>query len=553
MPPVPTLLCVPIMVDEVDAALADARAARDLGADIVEFRIDRLFQGEGDADGLRAVLRLCAESALPCVVTCRSAAEGGEYDGDEAARVALYERIGSADVGKKEHPPRYVDLEFAAYERSANLRQKVHLGVAHPNQQRDVTTGLILSAHDFSGRPANLSRLIASMRANEAASVLKFAWRARSLRDNVEAFEVLRERDRPTIALAMGEFGLMSRVLAPKFGGFLTFASLRDTSATAPGQPTVRELLDLYRFRSIGAETRVYGVIGWPLGQSLSPLVHNAGFEAAGFDGVYLPLPVAEGWEPFKATVLSLLDAPWLGWRGASVTIPHKLNLLRLAREDSSRRWSVDPLAERVGAANTLVVNADGSCAVSNTDVRGVVAPACAAFGGGDGLRGRRAVVLGAGGAARAACVGLAEAGMAVVVTARDDAKSARLADELKESRRSGEEVVAAPWAGREGLTADLWVNCTPLGMKGEREGEMAADPAKLVPANNGAVLFDTVYNPGRTAWLSAADDAGLRTVAGLEMFVEQAGAQFEAWTGRAAPSALFRRVVTETLGLTGP
>src|SRR5690606_19726454 len=130
------------------------------------------------------------------------------------------------------------------------------------------------------------------MHQERAPRVLKIAYRARSLRDNIDLFELLASRDRPTIALGMGEFGLMSRVLAGKFGGFLTFAGVRARGATAPGQQSLRELLDLYRFRSIGPQTRVYGVIGYPVAQSLSPSIHNAGFEALGHDGVYLPLPI---------------------------------------------------------------------------------------------------------------------------------------------------------------------------------------------------------------------------------------------------------------------
>ncbi len=543
------------MVDDPGAALGDAALARDLGADLVEFRVDRLFQGEGDADGLAAALRLCRESPLPCIVTCRAAAEGGEYDGEDAARIALYERLGAADPARDEHPPRYVDLEFATYSRSANLRQKVHLGVDHPGQQRDVATGLILSTHDFTGRPANLSRLVASMQGEPAPSVLKFAWKARSLRDNLEAFELLRERDRPTIALAMGEFGLMSRVLAPKFGGFLTFASLRDSSTTAPGQPTVRELLGRYRFRAIGPATRVFGVIGWPVAHSISPHVHNAGFEAIGFDGVYLPMPVAEGWESFKATLLSLLDARWLDLRGVSVTIPHKKNLLRLAREDRTRRWVIDPLADRAGAANTVVVNDDGSCAVLNTDIGGILVPALGAFGGGPGaLREKRALILGAGGAARAAGVALAGAGARVSITARDAARAGELVEQLKESQRSGEKIGPVPWEGRCAERADLVVNCTPIGMSGGAQPqEQPADAALIARASPSGVLFDTVYNPSLTPWLRAGAAAGLRTVGGLEMFVTQAAAQFEAWTSAPAPVTLFRRAAGETLGLTGP
>lgn len=155
-----TLLCVPILVHDAQSALADAAAARDHGADIVEFRVDACFSGSGDEAETHDMLRLAAESPLPCIITCRPTWEGGHYDGPEDARVALFERLGTGDS-----PPAYIDAELAAYTRSANLRQKVNLAVDHPKQVRPVATRLILSMHDFDGRPADLSRRLAAMRA----------------------------------------------------------------------------------------------------------------------------------------------------------------------------------------------------------------------------------------------------------------------------------------------------------------------------------------------------------------------------------------------------
>src|SRR5690349_14457802 len=136
------------MVQDEESALADARAAKDAGADLVEFRIDDVFSGSGDETEDKLVLRLVGQSPCPCIVTCRSALEGGHYDGDEMARVSLYERLGTA-AGAGELPPRYLDIEYSAYGRSANIRQKVNLAVDHPAQVRDLRTSLILSMHDF--------------------------------------------------------------------------------------------------------------------------------------------------------------------------------------------------------------------------------------------------------------------------------------------------------------------------------------------------------------------------------------------------------------------
>lgn len=545
-----TLLCVPIAGDDADAMLDDARAAKTAGADIVEFRVDRLFEGEGDEPGLRAALRLVREAPLPCIVTCRSASEGGEYDGDDAARLSLYEALGAAD-----HPPRYVDLEHAVYTRSANLRQKAHLAVDHPGQLRDLRTRLILSAHDFKGRPADLTRRLAAMQAEEAAAVVKIAFRARSVRDNLEVFDLLAERVKPMIALAMGEEGLLSRVLAPKFGAFLTFASLRPGAGTAPGQPTIHDLLALYHFRGVGPATKVYGVIGFPVGHSLSPLIHNAGFRAPGVehDGVYLPLPVPPEWEHFKATTLDLLHHPRLDFRGASVTIPHKEHLVRLAREQG---WEMDALSADTGAANTIVsAGPGGPIRVMNTD--GPAAAACLGRALG-WLRDRRIAVIGAGGVARGVTAALVREGAVVAMHARRKEQAERLVADLRpiwdgpgardRAEKPGK-AVAAPWEKLCGSCCEAFINCTPMGMAGGPAPDASAIPeAEFDHIPQGAVLMDTVYNPVRTPMLEHALGHNLPIVDGVSMFVRQAAAQFEAWTGRDAPIALFERLTRERL-----
>lgn len=544
-----TLLCVSIMVENPHEALDDALLARAKGAELVEYRIDSIFHGDDDEAGARTVEMLVAESPLPCIITCRPVSEsggtggGGGYDGDDASRIALFQKLGALD-----HPPRYLDIELATLTRSANLRQKVLLAVEHDTQPRDLSTSLILSVHDFEQRPPDLFKKLAALRAEPAARIHKIAWRARSLRDNLELFEILRERDRPTIALGMGEFGLMSRVLTPKFGGFLTFAALRDESATAPGQPTIDDLLNLYRFRSINKQTRVYGVIGWPVAHSASPHIHNAGFEALGVNAVYLPLPVIEGWESFKATLGALLDDPHLDFSGASVTSPHKEHLLRFAREDQSRDWTIDPIAQRIGAANTLVVSPDGECSVHNTDAEGVLAPLRERLGA---LEGRRIGVIGAGGAARAAAVALADAGATILIHNRTHERAAALAAHINalDGPHQGHAATASP---DDLASCEVVVNATPIGMKTSADAgapDRSPLPDAVLDALPGtAIVFDTVYNPADTPLLRSASERGLTTIPGAEMFITQAALQSRLWTGREPPISLFRRVLAETI-----
>ncbi|GAB5495555.1 MAG: shikimate dehydrogenase [Phycisphaerales bacterium] len=559
----PTLVCVPIPVDDIERALADANQAKLLGADLVELRIDSYFPGsEGDEEDARRVAELqglIADCPLPAILTCRSAEEGGDYDGDEVDRVSMLEKL----CVNTDHPPAYLDFELASYQRSANIRQKINLCVDHPKQERDVRTRLILSMHDFDGRPKDLMRKLADAWGEPAASVVKFAFRARSIRDNLEIFEILRDAPKPTIGLGMGEFGLMSRVLAPKFGGFLTFASLRDETATAPGQPTISDLLGMYRFRSISKDTKLYGVIGWPVSQSMSPLIHNAGFEARGWDGVYLPMPVAAGddqetnFHSFRSSLMELVESKIVDFKGASVTLPHKESLSTMAREHISDFWDDSDYGEvtQSGAANTLHMRAsDQSGAnserlVCNTDMRAIATLLGEKM---RGVSGKRIAVIGAGGAGRAAAYILTDRAAKVVVYNRTLDRAMEVVDDICTAMELEDrcDLSAATLDDLQESGCVAYINCTPVGMTGGPGPEGLSIPVhelagKLPPET---VFFDTVYNPIETPMLKAAREYGFRTIDGVEMFVRQAAAQFELWTGEKAPVQLFDRLVREKL-----
>lgn len=579
-----TLICVPVMVHSVEQAFAQALAAAEAGADIVEFRIDEFFSGDLEAPAggpHRTVLdleQLIGRSPLPVIFTCRAAAESGGfggYDGHEDARVSLYERLGAgAPSGlDRAHAPAYLDFEWAALARSANIRQKVRLAVRHDDQLRAVTPRLILSTHDFTGRPSDLSRRLLAMHTEDAASVVKVAFHARTLRDNLDIFDLLRERQRPMIALAMGEFGLLSRVLAPKFGAFLTFAALRPAATTAPGQPTVSDLLNLYRFRSIRPSTRVYGVVGWPVGHSLSPLVHNAAFERTGHDGVYVPLPIptsaAADQSPqaqsdddllFKTTLLSLLEHEPLQLSGLSVTLPHKERLVRLAREQG---WHLDDGSKATGAANTLLVRRESAgvtISVVNTDIDAAVCLLRDALGS---LAGRSVAVVGAGGVGRAIAWGLASAGAHVHLFARNARNAHVAAADISATLPSGSGHIRSA-----SLLADThleghhaYVNATPVGMSGGPDPLGVPFIVRGATPSNAPVVFDTVYNPAITPLLALAAAPlgsptstrgtgwGCRTIDGVSMFVRQALAQSRLFTGSPLDLApLFDHLVRDRL-----
>ena len=222
--------------DEVDAALRRAADTAAAGARLIEWRIDELASEPSAASATR---RLVDESPIPSIVTCRTRSEGGGFDGSDELRGALLATVVGAD-----HPPRYVDIELAAFERSRTLRAVLEAAL-DSGRDRDVHTSLILSAHDFDRRPKDLLQKVQRMVSEPMCAVIKVAWHARSLRDNLEAFDLLAERRKPMIALCTGRFGLLSRVLAGKFGGLMTYAAQRRGDETASRQPTLDELVNL--------------------------------------------------------------------------------------------------------------------------------------------------------------------------------------------------------------------------------------------------------------------------------------------------------------------
>lgn len=534
-----TLVAVPIFVDapaDVPGGLARAESAVRSGARIIEWRVDRLAADPDTAAARSSLADLVRGSPAPCIVTCRPRWEGGRGEADEAARVALLEA-----AWRLEPPPKYVDVELAAYGGRAGPgpaggpRPAVSFRGTPPG---DEGPGLIVSRHDFDGRPADLLQCVEAMTRDPNCAVIKIAWTARSLRDNLEAFDLLSERRRPMIALCMGEFGLLSRALAPKFGGLITFASAERGAESAPGQPTIDELKGVYRFDAVGPGTSVYGVIGWPVGHSLGPRIHNAGFAHVGHDGVYLPLPIPPEYEHFKATVGALVDHPRLGFAGASVTLPHKEHLVRFVAERGGR---VEARAEEIGSANTLLVGRTGATACINTDAAAAVDAVRTRAGlSAEAMAALRVAVLGAGGVARAVVAAFGDAGADVVVFGRSDARARELAAALGEGRRRVR-------AGRPEEIArerfDVYVNCTPVGMAGGPDpGRSPLPPAVVL--DDSVTVFDTVYTPERTPLIREADARGARVVTGLDMFVRQAALQFEEWTGAEAPLQVFRDAI---------
>ena len=530
-----TFICVSIFVDaplDVPHAIARASDSVEQGARMIEWRLDALAE---HPEGLPAILELLEKSPAPCIATIRAEDEGGTWDGDEQTRISILEAMGVSD-----HPPAYFDLELAAWQRSANLRQKVRLAVDHAAQVRDLSARLVLSSHDFGGRPTNLLSRVADMVETEPCAVGKIVFTARSIRDNLEMFDLLAERQKPMIALCMGEYGEMSRILAPKFGGFLTFAASETGGATAPGQLTVRQLRERFRFDQIGPSTRVYGVVGHPVAHSLGPLVHNRGFDAVGMDAMYIPLPVAPGWESFKASLLQLIEQPGLDFGGCSVTLPHKEHLFRFVQEAGG---VVDDASRRIGAANTLAVLKDGSLACANTDADAAVRSLALGMGKLPAeLSGARVAVFGAGGVARAVTCGLLKVGAKVVIFNRTKSRAEAIRNDFE---ADGDVSVGGEFDAAAVSEFDAIINGTSVGMVGGDAADQSILP-RSVRLHDSITVMDTVYTPRMTPLLIKAQSDGARIVDGSAMFIAQAEAQFAIWTGMTAPQGLFGSVLSQ-------
>jgi 3-dehydroquinate dehydratase/shikimate dehydrogenase len=447
--------------------MAELTAARDAATrgDIVELRLD----GVADVD-IAGALR---DRRRPVIVTCRPAWEGGHFDASEEMRRALLSR--ALEAGAE-----FVDVEWRAC---------FDEGVARDPRRA------VVSLHDFQGVPDDLDSRARAMRQSGAATI-KIAVAAARLSDALPLLPIAKQGD--AVVIAMGDAGLPSRLLAARFGSKWTYAG----EAVAPGQIPASRMIDEFRFASVHPDTAIFGVVGSVGLHSMSPLMHNAAFEAAGIDAVYIPLRAAD-YEDF----LTFADA--LSVHGASVTIPFKLDALQAARD-------ADEITRRIGAANTLRRTSAGWEA-TNTDVAGFLAPLEVAYG--KSLAGSRAAVMGAGGAARAAVAALVSRGVQVTIYARRTVQAAEVAVACG--------ATVQPWPPAAG-SWDVLVNCTPLGGSSARND----NPLPGGPFD-GRLVYDLTYGDEETPLLREARAAGCLTLDGLPMLIAQAERQFEWWTGR--------------------
>lgn len=465
----------------------------------LEFRLDYLDKPLAALPKLKQFLS--ENTAVTAIATCRRTPNGGRFEGALAAELEILSKAAVSGFHLAD-----LELESAEALKKAEFQHLRETGIA-----------LIISFHDFK-QTKDLDAIFARIKPFEPDFV-KIVPTAKSLTDNVTMMRFLeRMNDHSNIiGVCMGDAGIISRVLGVRAGSAFTFAAATPGEETAPGQIAARTLIETYRIDQVDTATKVYGVAGNPIRSSLSPLMMNTAFRRETVNAVYL------GLQADKLTdLLTLVNE--IPIQGLSVTMPLKQEIL-------AHLEKTDPLSAKIGACNTVLRAQDGKLYGFNTDVAGIIAPLERRMS----LRGAKVLVLGAGGAARAAVFGLRDKNAEVHILNRTPETAAKLA------KQAGAKVIK-----KEAVTKtafDVIINATPLGMAGNKAPQMLE--AKDL---NTKLVFDLVYNPIETPLIAMARQAGIPVIAGVEMFVQQGARQFEIWTGKPAPEEEMLRVVLHAL-----
>ena len=432
---------------------------------------------------------------ITVIATCRRAAAGGKFQGSIAAQLEILAKAGTAGC-------QVIDLE---------LQTAVRLKPSQFEKLRS-KAAIILSFHDFRATE-KLDETLRKMSAYPA-DFYKVVGTARSLYDNVTLMRFLEKHrdDHSLVGICMGEQGIISRVLSVRAGSKFTFAAVTANEKTAPGQVTAQELRSTYRIDQVDAATKVFGVVGDPISHSLSPAIMNAALRRENVNGVFLPLHA----KSLKDLLACVREIPI---QGLAVTMPYKEDILPYLD-------NTDPFTSKIGACNTVVRSQDGKLYGFNTDTSGVVRPLEQRMT----LNDARILVLGAGGAARAAVFGLRERGAQVFILNRSLPAAQKLARQAKAR--------TIKRADLKKLDFDVIINATPVGMGITRESPLNADEIKA------QYVFDMVYDPAETKLIQLARLRGAQVILGREMFVHQAARQFEIWTGKPAPREDMMRIV---------
>ncbi|KAL4202575.1 hypothetical protein AMTRI_Chr02g221800 [Amborella trichopoda] len=510
-----TLLCAPLVAPTVEEMLLQMNKAKVSGADLVEIRLDTLSNFMPHED----LKLLLGNRPLPAIVTYRPKWEGGQYEGDDHYRLDTL--FMAMELGAD-----YIDVEL----------QVVNDFMSSITRKKPSKSKVIVSSHNYQITPSveELGDLVARIQAT-GADIVKISTMAQNITDVARMFHVLVHCQVPIIGLLMGEKGAISRLLCPRFGGYLTYATLEGVIKSAPGQPKLKDMLSIYNIRQLGRDTKIYGLIGNPVGHSKAPILHNETFKSVGFNAIFVLLLVDDVRE-----FLDVYSSP--DFAGFSVTIPHKEEALRHCDE-------LDPIAKSIGAINTIIRRpSDGKLVGYNTDCLGAISAIEHEMRGlfslkGEAespLAGRLFVVIGAGGAGKAFAYGAKEKGARIIIANRSYDRAKILAGLV-----GGQAMSLSDLENFRPEEESILANSTSVGMYPDIDGT----PISKEALRRYAVVFDAVYTPKDTRLLREAEEVGAVVVSGVEMFLRQAFRQFELFTDSPkAPVQVMRKIVQERI-----
>lgn len=495
-------ICISAAAETADEMIENIRLAEP-SADLIEVRFDYL--PTRDLEHLRShISNLKFEK--PLIATYRSLDQGGKNSLTLEARRTFW--------------------------------QKPKLGFWAADVEEDIVDEArawpfrIVSFHKLNDVPGDLDQIFERLCRCDADAV-KIAVRASDAIDAISIWKLIARANaagKRIIPIAMGEAGKWTRILGLVYGAYLTYAALDDGQETADGQITAREMIDVYRVKELDRETKVFGVIGDPVSESLSTYIHNAAFAATRMNAVFLPLLVKDLDAFMTRMVLPATREIELNFAGLAVTMPHKQAVMKYLDE-------IEETAEKIGAVNTIKIDDYGRLYGFNTDAHGFITPLKTEFGD---LQGARFAILGAGGAACACAYALEQENAEVHIFARDMQKANALA-----SRHGAIANVISDFSS-EIPNFDVLVNATPIGMRGRLEDDMPLTGDDLQGVK---LVFDLVTSSADTKLIREAKRAGIPTIGGVEMLIEQGARQFEIWTDRDAPVEVMKQAVLARLG----
>ena len=483
------MICLTLTEKNIEKSLIQYQKNKDL-IDMVELRVDML-EGPIPIDSVIRFPELCDK---PVILTCRKVKDGGNFSQGERTRYNLLRKLIEGKFS-------YIDLEedMGRNELETCVKQK---GI-----------DIIRSFHDFNCVPGDLFKRMHKI--SQQGEIPKAAVTPKSFTDVVRIFEgekELRDIDKK-ILLGMGEYGVPTRILYKLTGSFLSFCSAPGSFQGAPGHLSPELMKNLYKADTISNETAIYGIIGNPVMHTASPAIHNPGFHKLGINAVYVPFMVD--------SVRSFFSfSEKMGIKGFSVTVPHKQSVLPYLGIISNE-------VKQIGSCNTVVQTKKLWKGI-NTDYYGFLHPIQEDLETGNI---KKALVIGAGGAARSVVWALRNYGCSVLIVNRTLDSAVKLAVKTGSSAIEKSELAVISMEDSQNRP-DLVVQTTSVGM----EPNAGKDPAEEYTFSGDEIVYDLVYKPRMTRLINRASQAGCRIVYGYEMLYAQGLLQFKTFTGKEYP-----------------